>query len=109
MENKIKVFSGNSNQSLAEKICSSLGVPLGSAKVKTFSDGEIMVEIGENKGAAILKKVQTDWTGNLRKRAVSVVGKHYISCVAVPGRVRSNQFVDGVPPMLVSGRAGSVF
>ena len=48
MENKIKVFSGNSNQSLAEKICSSLGVPLGSAKVKTFSDGEIMVEIGEN-------------------------------------------------------------
>jgi ribose-phosphate pyrophosphokinase len=48
MENKIKVFSGNSNPALAEKICSSLGVPLGSAKVKTFSDGEIMVEIGEN-------------------------------------------------------------
>jgi ribose-phosphate pyrophosphokinase len=48
MENKIKIFSGNSNNALAEKICSSLGVPLGSAKVKTFSDGEIMVEIGEN-------------------------------------------------------------
>jgi ribose-phosphate pyrophosphokinase len=48
MENKIKVFSGNSNPSLAEKICVSLGVPLGSAKVKNFSDGEIMVEIGEN-------------------------------------------------------------
>jgi ribose-phosphate pyrophosphokinase len=48
MENKIKVFSGNSNPALAEKICSSLGVPLGSAKVKNFSDGEIMVEIGEN-------------------------------------------------------------
>jgi ribose-phosphate pyrophosphokinase len=48
MIDKIRVFSGNSNPSLAEKICASLGVPLGSAKVKTFSDGEIMVEIGEN-------------------------------------------------------------
>ncbi len=48
MENKIKVFSGNSNPELAEKICANLRVPLGSAKVKTFSDGEIMVEIGEN-------------------------------------------------------------
>lgn len=48
MENKIRVFSGNSNPVLAEKICKTLGVPLGSAKVKTFSDGEIMVEIGEN-------------------------------------------------------------
>lgn len=48
MENKIRVFSGNSNPALAEKICVSLGVPLGRAKVKTFSDGEIMVEIGEN-------------------------------------------------------------
>ncbi|WP_243370557.1 ribose-phosphate pyrophosphokinase [Geotalea sp. SG265] len=48
MENKIRIFSGNSNPALAEKICESLKVPLGQAKVKTFSDGEIMVEIGEN-------------------------------------------------------------
>jgi ribose-phosphate pyrophosphokinase len=48
MENKIRVFSGNSNEELAKSICSCLGVPLGTAKVKTFSDGEIMVEIGEN-------------------------------------------------------------
>ena len=48
MESKIKVFSGNSNPQLAEKICLNLGVPLGVAKVKNFSDGEIMVEIGEN-------------------------------------------------------------
>jgi len=48
MENKIRVFSGNSNPILAEKICEALQVPLGKAKVKTFSDGEIMVEIGEN-------------------------------------------------------------
>ncbi len=48
MENKIKIFCGNSNPDLAGKICASLGVPLGAAKVKNFSDGEIMVEIGEN-------------------------------------------------------------
>jgi len=48
MENKIRVFSGNSNPMLAEKICECLKVPLGKAKVKTFSDGEISVEIGEN-------------------------------------------------------------
>ncbi len=44
---KIKIFSGNSNNSLAKKICSELGVPLGDAEVKTFSDGEITVNINE--------------------------------------------------------------
>jgi ribose-phosphate pyrophosphokinase len=42
------VFAGNSNPLLAEKICEYLGVPLGGAKVKTFSDGEIQIEINEN-------------------------------------------------------------
>jgi ribose-phosphate pyrophosphokinase len=45
---KLKIFSGNSNIPLAREICGHLAVPLGSAKVKNFSDGEIMVEIGEN-------------------------------------------------------------
>lgn len=48
MQDRIKIFSGNSNPGLAEKICASLGLSLGAAKVRTFSDGEIMVEIGEN-------------------------------------------------------------
>nr|WP_321989086.1 ribose-phosphate diphosphokinase [Desulfuromonas acetoxidans] len=46
--NKFKVFAGNSNLTLARDICGHLSVPLGSANVKSFSDGEIMVEIGEN-------------------------------------------------------------
>ncbi len=46
--NHIKIFSGNSNPALAEEICQSLGVPLGSAQVKRFSDGEVWVEIDEN-------------------------------------------------------------
>ena len=48
MHDRIRIFSGNSNHSLAEKISTILSLPLGKAKVKTFSDGEIMVEIEEN-------------------------------------------------------------
>jgi len=44
----IKVFTGNSNQPLAQEICKHLSVRLGDAKVRTFSDGEVMVEISEN-------------------------------------------------------------
>lgn len=45
---KLKIFTGNSNIQLANEICSTLSVPLGQANIKTFSDGEVMVEIGEN-------------------------------------------------------------
>ncbi|GAU76114.1 ribose-phosphate pyrophosphokinase [Fusibacter sp. 3D3] len=44
---KIKVFSGNANQELAKAICGELGLPLGDSIVKTFSDGEISVNINE--------------------------------------------------------------
>ena len=42
------IFSGNSNPGLAKKICEYLSLPLGGAEVKTFSDGEIQIEIHEN-------------------------------------------------------------
>jgi ribose-phosphate pyrophosphokinase len=45
---EIKIFSGNSNPMLAEKIAAHLQIPLGNAIVGRFSDGEIMVEILEN-------------------------------------------------------------
>lgn len=48
MRDKIRVFTGNSNPALAQKICDNLHVPLGAARVRTFSDGEIMIEITEN-------------------------------------------------------------
>jgi ribose-phosphate pyrophosphokinase len=44
----ISIFAGNSNPSLAKKICEYLNLPLGNAQVKTFSDGEIQIEIDEN-------------------------------------------------------------
>jgi len=48
MLERIRIFSGNSNLSLAQRICKNLGVPLGKANVATFSDGETRVEINEN-------------------------------------------------------------
>ncbi|MFZ5564761.1 MAG: ribose-phosphate pyrophosphokinase [Thermodesulfobacteriota bacterium] len=46
--NDFKIFSGNSNPALAQKICDYLGRPLGQAKVSRFSDGEVQIEINEN-------------------------------------------------------------
>ena len=43
----IKIFTGNSHPELAKEMADILGVPLGKAKVSTFSDGEISVDISE--------------------------------------------------------------
>lgn len=48
LNNDLRIFTGNANPELAQKICAHLNVPLGQALVTTFSDSEIRVEIGEN-------------------------------------------------------------
>ncbi|MDH5299467.1 MAG: ribose-phosphate pyrophosphokinase [Desulfobulbaceae bacterium] len=48
MPNRMQIFSGNANPELARDICKHLDIPLSEAEVRTFSDGEIFVEIGEN-------------------------------------------------------------
>lgn len=48
MRDVIKIFAGNSNRPLAQEICQNLGVSLGAADIRRFSDGEIAVEITEN-------------------------------------------------------------
>ena len=44
----MKVLAGNSNQPLATAVANYLDIELTGASVKTFSDGEIFVEINEN-------------------------------------------------------------
>lgn len=44
----IKIFSCNSNRSLAKEIAGELGLPLGKSDVGTFSDGEITVSVNES-------------------------------------------------------------
>ncbi|RPH52923.1 MAG: ribose-phosphate pyrophosphokinase [Desulfobacteraceae bacterium] len=57
--NDYVIFSGNSNPDLSNKICDYLKVPLGGAKVKTFSDGEIQIEINENVRAKDIFVIQS--------------------------------------------------
>ena len=45
---RLAVFTGNSNPDLARRIAEDLKVPLGKATVGRFSDGEVLIEIGEN-------------------------------------------------------------
>jgi ribose-phosphate pyrophosphokinase len=45
---KLKLFSANANNPLAEEIAEYLGIQLGLAKVNNFADGEISIEIGES-------------------------------------------------------------
>ncbi len=44
----IKIFTANSNPSLAQAIANHLGLPVGKSEVGTFSDGEISVYIKES-------------------------------------------------------------
>jgi ribose-phosphate pyrophosphokinase len=44
----LRLFAGNSNIALAERVAAHLGISLGKAEVGTFSDGECCVEIQEN-------------------------------------------------------------
>jgi ribose-phosphate pyrophosphokinase len=44
----MKVFSGNANQPLAQKIAAYLGISLGDAEITRFSDGELSIKYNEN-------------------------------------------------------------
>lgn len=59
VDDRLKIFSGNANRPLAEKMCQSLGIDLGLATVSAFSDGEIMVRIDENVRGSDVFLVQT--------------------------------------------------
>ncbi|MBW2061873.1 MAG: ribose-phosphate pyrophosphokinase [Deltaproteobacteria bacterium] len=48
MNNDLILFTGRSNPALAKAICEYLSLPLGKVHVRRFSDGEVLVELGEN-------------------------------------------------------------
>ena len=47
-DSRMRIFSGNANPELAQKIASHLNTSLGKISVETFSDGEICIEVMEN-------------------------------------------------------------
>lgn len=48
MLDTIRIFMGNANRALGERICDYLGIEPSDAEVSRFADGEIHVEINEN-------------------------------------------------------------
>ncbi len=61
----LQVFTGNASTALAGQICKNLDVSLGSAAVRRFSDGEIMVEIRDNvRGGDVFVVQSTSSPGN---------------------------------------------
>ena len=46
--NDFWIFAGNSNPDLSGRICEYLNMPMGGAKLSSFSDGEIQIEIHDN-------------------------------------------------------------
>eukprot|EP00887_Chlorella_sp_A99_P006853 scaffold2.g6853.t1 len=46
--NRLRVFSGTSNRSLAQEVACYLGLELGKINIKRFADGEIYVQVGES-------------------------------------------------------------
>jgi ribose-phosphate pyrophosphokinase len=59
---RLKVFTGTAHPALAEEICQRLDVPLGDCLVRTFSDGEIYLQINENVRGADVFVVQPTCT-----------------------------------------------
>ena len=59
---RLKVFTGSANPQLAEDICGHLGVPVGHCILKTFSDGEIWLQIEENVRGADVFVIQSTST-----------------------------------------------
>jgi len=59
---RLKVFTGNANPGLAADICECLGMAVGDATVRQFSDGEIHMQIQENVRGADVFVVQPTCT-----------------------------------------------
>ncbi len=59
---RLKIFSGNANLPLAQEICQVLGIELGRAMVKQFSDGETYLQVKENVRGADVFVIQPTCT-----------------------------------------------
>lgn len=59
---RLKIFTGNANPSLAKELCACLGGDVAAAEVKPFSDGEIYVQLRENVRGADVFVVQPTCT-----------------------------------------------
>lgn len=72
---EIIVFTGNSNSPLADAICEKLGVERGESEVKTFSDGEIAIDIGvsvRGKDVYVIQSTSSPVNNNLMELLILI-------------------------------------
>jgi len=48
LDESVRIFSGTSNPALAQDMCKYLGIPLGSAKISKFPDGEKVIRVEDD-------------------------------------------------------------
>ncbi len=75
LEPEMKLFGGTSNPTLTLEVCRYLGVDPGKITAKTFSDGEIQVEIGENirgQDVFVLQSTSTPVNDNLMQLLIII-------------------------------------
>ena len=61
----------------------------------------IVIEIGERERSAVFDEVHAHRGRDVGKCSIPIVGIENISLVTAPGAVRTDQFVDGIPSLLV--------
>ena len=64
-----------------------------------------MIEIGQAKSSSVFHEIHANYSGDIGKNSVAIIGIKNISLVAAPGAIGSNQFIDCIPSLLV--RLGS--
>ena len=61
----------------------------------------VLIEVRQRERAAVFEKIEIHGTGDIGKRSIAIVRVEDVSLVAAPGVVGADQFIDGVPPLLV--------
>jgi ribose-phosphate pyrophosphokinase len=80
------IFTGNANPRLALEIANTLNLPLGKINVGRFSDGEVMVDIGDNvrgRDAYIIQSICAPANDNLMELLVMADALHRASATRI--------------------------
>jgi len=80
------IFTGNANPRLALEIANTLGLPLGKINVGRFSDGEVMVDVGENvrgRDIYIVQSICSPANDNLMELLVMADALHRASATRI--------------------------
>lgn len=80
------MFSGNTSQVLANKVCEHLGIPKGKADIGHFNDGEVSVVIQEcvrDKNIFIIQSTSTPSAASIMELLLMCTGMNRASCKTI--------------------------